>query len=146
VTYFLTRAAGKANRPRPAMAEEALARLRAYQWPGNVRQLDNVVCRAFGMCRGPQILTEHLDFRSDSPPGPAAAGGQTAAVAGLNAAIEWAWATDQKPLWETLHDLLERELLKVALARANGNQTEAADRLGMARGTVIKRMQKYGLK
>jgi DNA-binding protein Fis len=67
-------------------------------------------------------------------------------VAGLNAAIEWAWATDQKPLWETLHDLLERELLKVALARANGNQTEAADRLGMARGTVIKRMQKYGLK
>ena len=47
---------------------------------------------------------------------------------------------------DTLHDLLERELLKAALARSGGNQTEVVDRLGMARGTVIKRMQKYGLK
>jgi len=145
VNYFVARAAEAANRPRPVVADATLARLREYHWPGNVRQLQNVVFRAFGVCRGPQILPEHLDFPSDSAPGVAAAG-EDAAVAGLRAAVDWAWATDQKPLWDTLHDLLERELLKAALARLNGNQTEVADRLGMARGTVIKRMQKYGLK
>jgi two-component system NtrC family response regulator/two-component system nitrogen regulation response regulator GlnG len=146
VAYFLAQAAGTAGRPRPVVADATLARLREYHWPGNVRQLQSVVFRALGMCRGPQILPEHLEFPSDSAPGGGPAGGEGAALAGLRAAVDWAWATDQKPLWDTLHDLLERELLKAALARLDGNQTEVADRLGMARGTVIKRMQKYGLK
>jgi DNA-binding NtrC family response regulator len=144
VGLFLARAAEAANRPRPAVSAAALDRLRAYPWPGNIRELQNVVFRAFGVCRGPQILPEHLAFAADPADRPATA--EAAALAGLRAAIEWAWATDQKPLWDTLHDLLERELLTVALARSGGNQTEVADRLGMARGTVIKRMQKYGLK
>jgi DNA-binding NtrC family response regulator len=143
-TYFVARAADAAKRPRPTLAEGTLARLREYQWPGNVRQLQNVVVSAFRVCRGPHILPEHLEFPSD--PGVPCRSGEDVAIAGLIAAIEWAWATEQKPLWETLHDMLERELLKEALARSAGNQTEVADRLGMARGTVIKRMQKYGLK
>jgi DNA-binding protein Fis len=42
--------------------------------------------------------------------------------------------------------MLERELLKFALERLDGNQTQVAERLEMARGTVIKRLQEYGLK
>jgi DNA-binding NtrC family response regulator len=144
VNYFVARAAEAGNSPRPSVSDAALARLREYHWPGNVRQLQNVVFRAFGVCRGPQILPEHLDFPSDSAPG--TADGEDAALAGLRAAIDWAWAADQKPLWDTLHDLLERELLKAALTRLNGNQTKVAKHLGMARGTVIDRMEKYGLK
>lgn len=146
MTYFVARAAAAANRQRPTLADATLARLREYRWPGNVRQLQNVAFRAFGVCRGPQILPEHLDFPPDTAAGTSSAGGEDAALTGLRAAIDWAWATDQKPLWDTLHDLLERELLTAALARFHGNQKEVADRLGMARGTVIKRMQKYGLK
>ena len=146
VGFFLARAAEAANRPHKTIAAAALERLRAHHWPGNIRELQGVVFRAFGVCRGPQILPEHLEFPADRALGTAPAGGEDAAGVGLRAAIDWAWATDQRPLWDTLHDLLERELLKAALTRLNGNQTEAADRLGMARGTVIKRMQKYGLK
>jgi DNA-binding NtrC family response regulator len=146
VNYLVARAAAKANRPRLMVADATLARLREYRWPGNVRQLENVVRRAVGMCRGSQVLPEHLEFPADSAPGTSSAGGADAALAGLQAAIDWAWATDQKPLWDTLHDLLERELLKTALTRLNGNQTKVAKHLGMARGTVIDRMEKYGLK
>jgi DNA-binding NtrC family response regulator len=42
--------------------------------------------------------------------------------------------------------MLERELLQVALARLDGNHTQVAERLKMARGTVIRRLQEYGLK
>ena len=44
-----------------------------------------------------------------------------------------------------MSELLERELLKVALAKLGGNQTKVAERLDLARGTVGKRMEKHGL-
>ena len=45
-----------------------------------------------------------------------------------------------------LRDLLERELVEFTVGKLEGNQTQAAERLDMARGTVIKRMQDYRLK
>jgi DNA-binding NtrC family response regulator len=144
VGYYLARAAEGAGRASPAVAEAALERLRGYPWPGNVRELQNVICRAFGVCRGPTLLPAHLDFPAEGD-GPCE-GGVEEAVAGLQRAIAWAWASEQPQLWPMLRDLLERELLKYALAKLGGNQTQVAERLDMARGTVIKRMQEYGLK
>ena len=170
--YFLARIVNGNDRPVPAVAGATLDRLRAYHWPGNVRELQNVLCRAAGVCRGPQILPAHLDLAADGggePHGPAAAmaagaavaksmpaapadarppaaADAEAAVAGLQQAIRWAWATDQPRLWPLLRDLLERELLQFSLRELDGNQTRAAERLEMARGTLIKRMQDYGLK
>ena len=97
VIYFLARAAGAANRPRPAVAEESLARLRAYHWPGNVRQSRTssaghlVFAAGNRSCRAPRLP-------SDSPPGPAAAAARRQRWRAQRA-IDWAWATDQKPLW-----------------------------------------------
>ena len=68
------------------------------------------------------------------------------AIAGLRQAIQWAWDTNEPKLWPLLRDMLERELLQFSLAKLEGNQTHVAERLEMARGTVIKRMQEYGLK
>jgi DNA-binding NtrC family response regulator len=144
VSTFLNLKSAEVNRPRPTVSTAALDRLRAHPWPGNIRELQNVMFRAFGVCRGPQILPEHLDFAAELTERHAG-GDEAAARAGLHAAIDWAWDAGG-PVWERLHDLLEHEVLRAALARLGGNQTEAADRLGLARGTVIKRMQKYGLK
>jgi DNA-binding NtrC family response regulator len=145
VDYFLTRAAEATSRARPAVAEATLDRLRAYHWPGNVRELQNVIFRAFGVCRGPQLLPAHLDFPAE-PSEKAAPAAEGEAIAGLHKAIAWAWDADRPNLWPLLRDLLERELLKVALERLGGNQTQVAERLDMARNTVIKRMQEYDLK
>ena len=59
--------------------------------------------------------------------------------------IGWAWAAGRNDLWPLLHDLLERELLRFAGEELGGNRTQIAERLGMVRGTVIKRMQRYQL-
>jgi two-component system response regulator AtoC len=143
--YFLARAVESTGRAAPSLAEATLERLRSYSWPGNVRELQNVIYRAVGVCRGAQILPAHLDFPSEETAGGPDTG-SSLPVAALRQAIASAWHSDQKKLWPFLHDLLERELLAFALAELDGNQTRVAERLDMARNTVIKRMQAYGLK
>jgi len=144
VDGILDRAAVEADRPRLEVADAAWVRLRAYHWPGNVRQLENVLVRAFGLCQGPQILPRHLEFPTDEAP--TAVTAEVDALAGLRKAIAWAWDSGQEKLWPLLRDLLERELLKVALERLAGNQTQVHKRLDMARVTVGERMKTYGLK
>jgi DNA-binding NtrC family response regulator len=147
VAYYLARAAQGTGRPRPAVPDCTLEKLRAHRWPGNIRELQNVVYRAFGVCRGPQVLPGDLDFPADpSTASPTGSGDMHEAVAALRKAIAWAWEAELPKLWPLLRDLLERELLTYALTRLGGNQTHVAERLDMARGTVIKRMQEYGLK
>lgn len=148
VEFFLTRAAEAANRSRPTVTASALDRLREHHWPGNVRQLQNVIFRAFGVCRGSQLLPQHLEFQADCGPSEPAAAitGEAEAVAALHKVIAWAWDSGREGLWPFLHDLLERELLRAALSRLDGNQSQVAKRLEMARGTVVKRVEHYGLR
>jgi len=147
--HFLAQAAREVGRPVPALHPQALERLRTYPWPGNVRQLQHVLRRAVLVGRGAQILAADLELAETAPGSSVPEKPDVTeheAVAGLCQAIRWAWGTERAGLWPLLHDMLERELLKFALAELGGNQTQVADRLGMARGTVIARLQKYGLK
>ncbi|HWG42340.1 MAG TPA: sigma-54 dependent transcriptional regulator [Gemmataceae bacterium] len=145
--YFLARAAGGDGRKAPALADSTLERLRGYSWPGNVREMQNILYRAVRVCRGPRILPNHLDFPADdASPSAARSDEGDDVLAALRQAILHAWNSDQPKLWSFLHDRLERELLAFALDRLDGNQTKVAERLDMARNTVIKRTQEYGLK
>jgi DNA-binding NtrC family response regulator len=131
----------------PTLHPAALAALRRYSWPGNIRQLQKVLCRAAGASRGPQILAEELDFGTlDAGAPPAAAGSEERALAGLREAIAWAWKNQQSELWPLLKDRLECELLRFALRQPGANEVQLADWLGIARNTVRARLQKYGLK
>jgi DNA-binding NtrC family response regulator len=145
--HFLGKAARDAGLPVPTFHESALQKLLCYSWPGNVRELRNVMYTAVAMCRGRQVLPAHLDIDTgalaEHAPEPH---NKDTTQADLHRVIRWAWGTGQGKLLPLLHDLLEQELLRFALAELNGNQTQVAERLGMARGTVIARMQKYGLK
>jgi DNA-binding NtrC family response regulator len=147
--YFLARAARATGRPAPALAETTLKKLCAYAWPGNIRELQNVMHWAAGVCRGPQILPEHLNCPEEKTGLTEALAPQSEdedAASALRRAIRRAWDSGQGELWPRLRELLESELLKFALAELGGNQTQAAERLGMNRGTLINRMQQYRLK
>src|SRR5688572_716625 len=81
--HFLAKVAGSMGQPMPRLHESSRDKLLNYAWPGNVRQLQNVIRRAFLMCQGTQILPKDLDFAetgsgnpSDSPP---SEGGERAA-------------------------------------------------------------------
>src|SRR6266545_2889385 len=80
----------------PALHPLALERLRGHDWPGNVRQLQKVLCRAIGICRGPQILAEDIDF-GELNAGREASGDP---LAGVRALIEVAWRIEQPKLWD----------------------------------------------
>lgn len=132
----------------PTLDPAALDRLRAYPWPGNIRELRGVLCRAAGACWGAQIGPQDLDLgESDGTP-PAATDApvnEEGAIAALRQAIKWAWQSQQPGVWPRLQEALERELLRHALAQPGISQVRLAQRLGMAKNTLIDRVKKYGL-
>lgn len=143
--HFVARAAESIGRPVPTLQENAWEKLRGHSWPGNIRELRNILGRAVLMCRGPHIVPADLELRRSDPAAPKEST-EDEAVAGLQQAIRWAWNTGDTNLWPLLHDLLERELLTFALTELAGNKSQVAERLNMARNTILSRLQKYGLK
>jgi transcriptional regulator with PAS, ATPase and Fis domain len=127
---FIAMATQAMDRPRrPALTDGALARLKSHDWPGNVRELKNVIDRAVLMCRVRDIEPQDIVFDGDGlPPRPTPGAAPSTA----------------RPVREEIADL-ERERIVEALEAHGWNQTRAARALGMARGTLIKRMEGYGL-
>jgi two-component system response regulator AtoC len=127
--HFLAEAAGAAGRAPPALSPEAAARLRAHTWPGNVRELRNVIERALILGDGGEIGAAALPLPAGAAPLPAGAAAPAPEEAGLSP-----------------HDRDERQRILEAMAAFGGNQTRAARKLKMARGTLIERLKRYGVK
>jgi DNA-binding NtrC family response regulator len=102
----------------------AMRALEAYPWPGNVRELRNAVERAMLLADGDLLGPEH--FTMLAAPTPVTSGFSLPAE-GVNL------------------ETLERDLLVQALQRAQGNQTQAAQLLGMNRDQIRYRLEKFGL-
>jgi DNA-binding NtrC family response regulator len=107
---------------------EALTMLTAYGWPGNVRELENCIERASVLRRGESITAAELPDKLRS---------EKASVGNiiLNLPDEGISLED-----------LEKNLIMKALEKHKGNQTRAAEYLGITRPTLIYRMDKYGIK
>ncbi len=117
--HFLKRYGQRYQRPRTGFSDDAVLALHASEWPGNVRELDHAIERAVLLSQGQTI--EAWDFalsRSGDPP----------------------TGTGPKSL-----DELEREAIKEALARADGNVSVAAKALGVSRSALYRRLQRYGI-
>ena len=112
------------------LSAAALAELSAYDFPGNIRELENVLERATALSAGGEIVPEDLMLR------PAAAEEAAARVA--EGALD-------APLPEYL-DRVEREAILEALARTRFNRTAAAKLLGITFRTLRYRMQRLGIK
>ena len=134
---FLADGGAAAKRRPPRLSAEALEILTGYAWPGNIRELRNVVERALVLCEGGEITPEHLPVDKlrlphaaprATPPAPVAAIAATAAPS------------------LTPAEAAERQRILELLAANGGNQTRVAKQLGMARGTLIERLKRYGIK
>jgi len=129
VEHFLRNQDRRSGCPVRRLDEETLERLRTYSWPGNVRQLQNVIERWAIVSESPEISIDGSWFSGDE--GPSMATGSAEAPDGtfnLRARIE----------------TMERNLIGQALAAVGGNQSEAAKRLGLSRGSLLERLRKYG--
>ncbi|MGA2975260.1 MAG: sigma-54 dependent transcriptional regulator [Spirochaetia bacterium] len=126
--HFLAFYAKKLGRQPQSLAPEAMEMALGYHWPGNIRELENVMERAvtlslsavISLAEFKVIFALGLAVASSVPPEPAAAPKATREEA-------------------------ERETIKSALEEADGNQTRAAQALGMGRNTLWRKMKKYGM-
>jgi two-component system response regulator AtoC len=128
---FAAEAARPLGRPAPALSEAAVALLMGHDWPGNIRQLRNVIELAVLLCEGEVIEGGHICL---DPQAALPGGGDEAPSAMPLAAATGGEAGEE-----------ERERILRILAECGGNQTKAARRLGMARGTLLARLDAYGV-
>jgi DNA-binding NtrC family response regulator len=114
-----------------AATPEALAALAAWPWPGNLREFREVIRGAARRAEGKPIDPAHLPT-----PLRHAATDARAALAATRAKL---------PNLDELLERVERRLVELALRRARGDQTAAADQLGIHRNRLIRRMKALGL-
>jgi two-component system response regulator AtoC len=139
--FYLRQSATKYGKPARRIGAEAQALLLKYPWPGNVRELSHVMERAVLWSREATLGPDHLSLTMPGEPGApppsppsASSSGEPAPPAGRSL------PPDGMPLGDW-----ERTMLEQALREAGGNQTRAAQRLGISRDTLRYRIKKYGI-
>ncbi len=115
----------------PALVE----RLATADWPGNVRQLENVVARIVALCGGGELGPESF---SDSAVGQVVTAPRPGDEPGA------ARASGSETLREQV-EALERSVIAKTMTSVRGNQSEAARRLGISRNTLTERLRRYGI-
>lgn len=135
--YFLQKACYKLGKTIVSIDDEALLCLRAFSWPGNIRQLENVIERGV-------VITSSKTLQVDDLPDEikAMAYDFNSSVEVANSGQGLIKVTDQSK-----SDYLRREKDKIfqALSQHGGNKSKASRSLGMARSTLVSRMKKLGL-
>lgn len=131
--------AAEAGNSRPAAIERpALDLLLGYPWPGNIRELRNVIRTALVLCEGGVLRTIDLPREVREP---ARAGGSEAAAGPATVRSTEGNAAEADPLANPL-EAAERVALLRVLDECHGNMTRVASRLGMSRSTLYRRIRR----
>jgi two-component system NtrC family response regulator len=128
VRHFWRKTTQKMGREDLLLPDKLLSVFSSYHWPGNIRELQNVIERIAVLSRGPEVTDSDL---------PEALRREQSVVDSLQFEL---------PPNPISLDAIERELIVRALERFNGNQTKAAQYLGLTRKTLIYRMEKHGIR
>ena len=119
---FLKRFASQANRTITGFTPAAVDRLSAFDWPGNIRQLQNEIQRAVLLSEGDMIDAADLSVTRSKPEG-----------------------VESQDTNFTLLEGVERNAIVQMLKETNGNKLEAAKRLGIGRQTLYNKIKAYGI-
>jgi transcriptional regulator with PAS, ATPase and Fis domain len=118
--HFLDKWGRSCGRPTMRIAKEAVEQLRTYPWPGNVRELDNEIARAVALTYTDTISVADLSEALQQHQGDKSGGG-------------------------LLLKQSEKQLIELTLREAKGNKTQAAERLGMSREGLRKKLKRLGI-
>src|SRR5262249_17940381 len=139
--HFLRRFSRELDRHVRELSPEALTKLRAWRWPGNIRELQSVIKQALLTASRPVLLPAFLPDRSRVPtdgagPGPGV---------DLEAFIRLHLVPGATDVYGETHRFVDRLLLTMALEFTNGNHRDAARVLGISRQTMRTRFRALGL-
>jgi len=122
--YFLKKHSLQMGKLVEEISARAVAKLNRHDFPGNVRELSNIIERGVALCEGPRLDVEHL------PPAL-----QKFQAAPLNVELEELPTLEQQ----------ERDYIRWVLARTEGNRTRSAEILGIDRVSLWRKIKKYQL-
>jgi two-component system nitrogen regulation response regulator NtrX len=132
--HFLTRFAAERRIPPPTLTDEAVAALQAHDWPGNVRQLRNIIERTIILAPGDRIGCIDVDLLPSEVldhQGPVGMSSATLTIMG-------------SPLREA-RESFEREYLKIQIRRFSGNISRTASFIGMERSALHRKLKALGI-
>jgi two-component system NtrC family response regulator len=119
--HFKNRFCNQEGRSSLNFSDDAMVMIEAHPWPGNVREMENIIKRAVIMADGPQIMPDDLGL-GDSP------------------------VTDEFMNLRQVRDEAEYKAIIKALSRVDGNIVRAAELLGVSRPTLYDLMSRHGIK
>jgi DNA-binding NtrC family response regulator len=120
--HFLGEAGGTTKQ----LSTDAVSRLLAHSWPGNVRELRNAMQRVATLVRRPMVVASDLDFLDDAS----------------RQHVDFDWLAGTLP--EAV-ERLEAAMIRRAMTEAQGNRTQAAEKLGIRRQLLYQKLARYGL-
>jgi DNA-binding NtrC family response regulator len=129
VQHFLQKLGGEAGRGAVTISQDALRRMMAYHWPGNIRQLENACERALAFSQGRSQIDVH-DLTPDIQNQPAPADSSDV------------WFPDDGLDFERYIEGVELSLIRRSLERTQGNKRQAAKLLNLKRTTLIEKLKR----
>ncbi|MEZ5937973.1 MAG: sigma-54 dependent transcriptional regulator [Hyphomonadaceae bacterium] len=164
IDHFISRFNAEEGKAVPGVAPDTMTMLQTYDWPGNVRQLENSIFRAIVLSEGgelkrddfPQIASlmpesvkpveapptaEPSDEQPADPVAPDSSGAETPVAANDQPVL----ITDPRGELRTLEEI-ERDLIQFAIDHYSGHMSEVARKLGIGRSTLYRKVREYDLK
>jgi two-component system response regulator PilR (NtrC family) len=140
VDHFLARFAESLHRPACKLSPAAMRRLYAHSFPGNIRELENIIEHAVALAESDIIREDDLplDMRNGAP------GSPSSTTRSLAAAPESDWMEGKSSNLDAELEAIEKRLLEEALRRAGGVRKKAAEILGINYRSLRHRLSKYG--
>lgn len=145
--YFVGKYAVEFEMPTPGIHQDALTLLENHEWPGNVRQLENVIRRALIESNGILITAEQVEssFERSIQQRTGEAGDKPGFHEYIRASLLAAKNGETSGALEVILEDVERELYRQAIALAHGNQPNVSKWIGVSRLTVREKLNKYDL-
>jgi two-component system nitrogen regulation response regulator NtrX len=132
--HFLTRFAAERRIPPPTLSDEAGAALQAHDWPGNVRQLRNIIERTIILAPGDRVSCIEVDLLPNEVIDNQRSAGMSSATLTIMGS----------PLREA-RESFEREYLKIQIRRFSGNISRTASFIGMERSALHRKLKALGI-
>jgi DNA-binding NtrC family response regulator len=148
--HFITRFAAEENKQVASVTPQASQLLEKFNWPGNVRQLENTIFRAVVLCDGAEL--DVCDFPQiaaamgmDTGARPSASSPASEGPAARPAASPYGLSVTDAAGNIRKFVEMESEIIRMAISRYNGHMSEVARRLGIGRSTLYRKLKEFGL-
>jgi two-component system response regulator AtoC len=126
VSFFIGKYAADGEKAAVRCAPDAMRLLMGYDWPGNIRELENVIERGMILCDGEAITADCL-------------------TPALRAAVGGTCAPDENLSIKKAEDAIERDLIRKALLKTAGNRTQAARILEISHRSLLYKLKEFGI-